>query len=106
MRVIERYLLNNQSCSAKPSELFARVELLKILSDLREALWALAHGSTLGTLLDHEPEKLPGDESLPQSFYKGYYERHLERFRNSVGKDNNKNPELVQWMKDATDVNE
>jgi hypothetical protein len=84
-RVVRRYLLNNDSINASAEELFARVQLLKILSDLREALWALAHGCMLGALSESEPPKAPGDETLPQSFYKDYFARHLERFRCSVG---------------------
>lgn len=105
MRVVERYLIDNDTCSSSTKELFARVQLLKVLSDLREAMWALAHGCMLGPLLDIEPIKPPGDESMPQSFYKDYFERHLERFRRSVGMiEGDGARDVREWIRDATQL--
>lgn len=105
VRVVKRYLEDNGACNSTVEELFARVQLLKILSDLREAMWALGHGSMLGKLLEEEPPKAPGDETMPQSFYKDYFHRHLDRFRCSVGMTGSSGADNVnKWIQQATQL--
>ena len=86
-----------------------------MLSDLREGLWALAHGTTLGPLQGAtdgatcksgllEPVPAEGGASseegggkeesgaLPKSFYVEYAAKHLDRFRRSLGLSPPKGP--------------
>ena len=82
---------------------------LQVLSDLREGLWSLAHGTTVASPLlsaslahasgnpspdDHEP---PAEEGrMPASFYVEYGQRHLERFRKSL-----RDPRLEEYAQAA-----
>ena len=83
----------------------ARVELLRLLSDLREGLWSFAHGvvveeqarrarqekeeeaaaaATITSSKDKEQEQEKDSSVLPASFYKGYGKKHLDRFRRNL----------------------
>ena len=68
----------------REGELTARVALLRALSDLREGLWAFAHGTSLGPLDATTRDAVTVEGLPPPSFYVGYGLRCLDRFRGAV----------------------
>ena len=68
----------------------ARVELLRLLSDLREGLWSFAHGLAVEQQQPasggggEEEEEEQDSSTLPPSFYKQYGRQHLDRFRRNL----------------------
>ena len=89
----------------------ARVELLKLLSDLREGLWSYAHGLCVEEQQRRQRRSksaLEGDDQddssvLPPSFYKEYGRKHLDRFRRNL-RVNASNIEA--WVKCITEASD